>query len=377
MLKYTTNLVRTTGSLASIASKRTVYNSALTSDINITKTGKTLLSVGSGGRSSRTGYTATVFGASGFIGRYLTSKLARHGTITVIPFRDEMKKRFLKVSGDLGVVNFLEFDIRNLESIDEACRHSDIVFNLMGTEVDSKNFTYNDVNIEGARRVAQAAKDNGVPRLVHVSSYNADINSTSEFYSSKGYGELVVKDIFPDATIVRPGPVYGREDHLLNEIAPPRLFSCNNDQASIYPVHVMDIARALEIIGYNDATAGQTFELSGPEKYTIRELANYVCNVSLREYSVMDVPKPVMKAAALLLNKIVYWRTITPDLVERQFIDQVIDPSAKTFTDLGMTSAKFDEWIFHYCKYLRPQYNLHDLPPTEQELKELKAQALS
>ena len=54
--------------------------------------------------NSVTGSIATVFGATGFLGRYLVSKLAKAGTQVVVPYRDEDEKRHLKLLGDLGQV---------------------------------------------------------------------------------------------------------------------------------------------------------------------------------------------------------------------------------------------------------------------------------
>ena len=99
-------------------------------DIAITRTGKPILRT-AGGRSSLGGHTATVFGATGFLGRYIVNRLARAGCTVVIPYREEMAKRHLKVTGDLGRVVFTEYDLRNTDSIEESVRHSDMVFNLV------------------------------------------------------------------------------------------------------------------------------------------------------------------------------------------------------------------------------------------------------
>ena len=252
---------------------RNITVPVLKEDINITANGKVNVVSGRGGRSSRTGYTATVFGASGFLGRYLTSKIAKHGTYTIVPFRDEMKSRFLKVSGDLGVVNFVEFDARNLKSIEDSVAHSDIVYNCIGADYNTKNFSMADVNIGLTERITQAVKDAGVPRFVHVSSYNANPQSDSVFYATKGIGEQVVREILPQSTIVRPAPMYGREDTLLNYLGPKlKMWTPNKNAKEIYPVHVLDVAEALEKIGFDDSTIGQTYELYGPEKMSFYEI---------------------------------------------------------------------------------------------------------
>ena len=154
------------------------------SDIAITRTGKPIIRTGSG-RSSLGGNTATVFGATGFLGRYIVNRLARKGCQVVVPFREEMAKRHLKVTGDLGRVSFVEYDLRNTQSIEESVSHSDIVINLAGRNYPTKNFSLYEVNVEGTERIAEAVAKYDVDRFIQVSSYNANVNSPSEFFRTK------------------------------------------------------------------------------------------------------------------------------------------------------------------------------------------------
>ena len=161
------------------------------SDLVITRTGKPILrSVG--GRSSLGGYTATVFGATGFLGRYIVNRLARRGCQVVVPYREEMAKRHLKLTGDLGRVIFMEWDLRNTQSIEESVRHSDIVFNLVGRRYPTKNFSLADVHIEGTERIVEAVAKYDIDRYIHVSSYNADPKSPSEFFRVKVRAQQVL-----------------------------------------------------------------------------------------------------------------------------------------------------------------------------------------
>jgi len=102
-----------------------------------------------------------------------------------VPFREEMAKRHLKVSGDLGRVIFMEYDLRNTPSLEESVRHSDVVYNLVGRTYPTKNFDLEDVHVEGVERIAEAVAKYDVDRFIHVSSYNADVNSPSEFFATK------------------------------------------------------------------------------------------------------------------------------------------------------------------------------------------------
>lgn len=169
---------------ASSRTKTAVVQRRNLQDITITRTGKPIIR-SPGGRSSLGGHTVTVFGAYGFLGRYIVNRLARRGNQVVIPYRDDMAKRFLKVSGDLGRVSFLEFDLRNTQSIEESVRHSDIVFNLIGKNYPTKNYSLFDANVESVERIAEACAKYDVDRFIHLSSYNANPDSPSEFFRTK------------------------------------------------------------------------------------------------------------------------------------------------------------------------------------------------
>jgi NADH dehydrogenase (ubiquinone) 1 alpha subcomplex subunit 9 len=51
--------------------------------------------------------------------------------------------------------------------------------------MSTRNFDLEDVHVEGAERIADAVAKYDVDRFIHVSSYNADLNSPSEFFRTK------------------------------------------------------------------------------------------------------------------------------------------------------------------------------------------------
>ncbi|MCJ1351673.1 MAG: NADH-ubiquinone oxidoreductase 40 kDa subunit [Icmadophila ericetorum] len=344
----------------------------LVQDVAITRTGKPIIRV-QGGRSALGGHTATVFGATGFLGRYIVNRLARQGCTVVVPFREEMAKRYLKVAGDLGRVVFTEYDLRNTASIEESVRHSDIVYNLVGRSYPTKNFTLEDVHVEGAERIAEAVAKYDVDRFVHVSSYNARKDSSSEFFRTKARGEEVVRSIFPETTIVRPGPLFGFEDKLLNKLAGvTNLFTANHMQERFWPVHAIDVGQALEVMLHDDNTASQTYELYGPTNYSMAEIAELVDREIIKHRRHINVPKRILKPIANLVNKGLWWTQMSADGVEREFIDQKIDSTAKTFKDLGIEPAELSSLTYHYLQGYRSSA-FYDLPPaTEREKREEK-----
>ncbi|PMD20505.1 putative NADH-ubiquinone oxidoreductase 40 kDa subunit mitochondrial precursor [Hyaloscypha hepaticicola] len=341
-------------------------------DITITRTGKPIIRT-QGGRSALGGHTVTVFGATGFLGRYIVNRLARQGCTVIVPYREEMAKRHLKLTGDLGRVIFMEYDLRNTPSLEESVRHSDTVYNLIGREYPTKNFDLEDVHVEGVERIAEAVAKYDVDRFIHVSSYNADVNSPSEFFKTKGRGEAVARSIFPETTIVRPAPLFGFEDRLLNKLAGvTNVFTSNSMQERYWPVHAPDVGEALEKMIQDDTTASQTYELYGPKNYSTAEIAELVDREIIKHRRHINLPKAILKPTAGLLNKVLWWPVLSADEVEREFIDQKIDPTAKTFKDLGIEPAELSSLTFHYLQgYRSAAY--YDLPPaTEREKREEK-----
>ncbi|KAI1399739.1 NAD(P)-binding protein [Hypoxylon fuscum] len=357
--------VRSSRKLAS-----TLHRTRHISDLAITRTGKPILRV-QGGRSSLGGHTATVFGATGQLGRYIVNRLARQGCQVVIPYREEMAKRHLKVTGDLGRVAFVEYDLHNTESIEASVRHSDVVYNLVGRNYPTKNFSMDDVHVEGTERIAEAVAKYDVDRYIHVSSYNADPNSPSDFFRTKGLGEQVARSIFPETTIVRPAPIFGFEDNLLIRLAGvTNLFTSNNMQERYWPVHSIDVGQALETMLYDDTTAGQTYELYGPKNYSTAEIAEMVDREIYKKRRHINVPRQVLKPVAGLLNKVLWWPMLSAEDVDREFIDQQIDETAKTFADLGISPGDISNFTYHYLQGFRSAA-YYDLPPaTEKEKRE-------
>ncbi|KAF2641543.1 NADH-ubiquinone oxidoreductase-like protein 40 kDa subunit [Massarina eburnea CBS 473.64] len=342
----------------------------LNHDVRITRTGKPLLTV-SGGRT--TGYTATVFGATGFLGRYIVNRLARSGCNVIIPFREEMAKRHLKVAGDLGRVIFMEMDLRNTASIEESVRHSDIVYNLIGRDYPTKNFDLEDVHVHGTERIADAVAKYDIDRYVHVSSHSAHLESPSEFYRTKAKGEEVARSIYPETTIVRPAPMFGFEDRLLNKLAgPTNIITSNWMQERFWPAHVIDVGIALEKMLHDDTTAAETYELYGPTEYSMAEINELVVKETFHPRRHINIPKKLMKPLSHYMNKYIWWPIGSADQVEREFIDMTVDPSAKTFKDLDIEPVDLKTLTFEYLKgYRSSQY--YDLPPmTEREKREEK-----
>lgn len=98
----------------------------------------------------------------------------------------------------------------------------------------------------------------------------------------------------------------------------------------------------------DDSTASQTYELHGPKNYSMAEIAELVDREIIKKRRHLNIPKRLMKPAADLINKVTWWKTMSGDEIEREYIDQIIDPKAKTFKDLGIEPGEISNFTFHY-----------------------------
>jgi len=248
-----------------------------------------------------------------------------------------------------------------------------MVYNLIGRDFETKNFSFHDVHVEGTARIAEACAKYDVDRFVQVSSFNADINSPSAFFRTKGEGERIAREIFPETTIVRPAPMFGWEDRLLNRFAgESTIYASNNLRESSFPVHAIDVGAALELMLQDDTTAGQTYELYGPTQYTMRDIYELAAREVLKRHPVVNIPKVLRKPMAQILSKALWFVETSPDMIEREFIDQHIDPSARTFKDLGIEPVEMKACTYEYLQGFRSNV-YYDLPAmTEREKREEK-----
>lgn len=167
--------------------------------------------------------------------------------------------------------------------------------------------------------------------------------------------------------------MFGYEDRLLHRLASPsNVITSNWMQERFSPVHAIDVGMALEAMLHDDTTAAETFELYGPTEYTMAELNDLVEREAMKKRRHINIPKRIMKPVARYANKLLWWPIHSEDEVEREFIDQYIDPQAKTFKDLDIEPVELSSLTYEYLKGYRSS-SYYDLPPmSEREKREEK-----
>lgn len=362
--------LHTSSSCAQAATSSTGGKSSEIANTNVLDSAR--MQRGTAGRSSFSGRVATVFGATGMMGRILCNRLGKEGTQLIIPFRgDQWDARGLKLTGDLGQVWFLETDIRDPETIRKAVQHSNIVINCIGANYETRNFKYNDVHVEGPRLIARIARECGVEKLIHFSALNASPNpqkifQQSKFLTSKYEGEQAVKEEFEDAVIIRPSEIYGESDRFLFYYASDfrrglRFIPLwrKGEMTIKMPVHQSDVADGIMKIVKDKEIKGVTYDFVGPDKYLLSDIVDYIFQLMQRTNIVRSNLTPTRLAFTYLYETINKRPLFNLDFLEREFISDQLSTDLRnpTLKDLGVQFRRFDEMVaWHLKVYNRLSY---------------------
>ncbi len=306
---------------------------------------------------------ATVFGGSGFIGRYVVTNLARKDWMVRVAVRRPDEALFLKTAGVPAQVTPVAANVRDRASIARAVAGADAVVNLVGILHESGRQRFQAVQAEGPRLIAEEAARAGVRRLVHISAIGADAKSDSAYARTKAEGEAAIRAAFPEATILRPSIVFGPEDGFFNRFARMALLSpalplIGGGRTRFQPVYVGDVAEAVVRAIENPAATGQTYELGGPNAYSFADLMRMLLNEIGRRRLLVPLPfamASLMGAVAQCLPS----PQLTVDQVRQLKRDNVPSGTLPGLADLGITPTAVEAILPTYLDRYRARGYYH------------------
>jgi len=213
-----------------------------------------------------------ILGGTGFVGRHVCEKLTRLGcSMTVITRRASQAAAIQ----NLPRVRVVEGDVYNAEFLAQCMTQHDVVINLIAI-LHGSAAAFNKAHVQLPQVIAQACQSSGLKRLIHISALGASLDGPSLYQRSKAQGEAVLQQAGLALTVLQPSVIFGNDDKFLNlfaqlqQIAPvvPLAGASTRFQA----VWVEDVAAAVAHCVMQASTAGQTYEVCGPDIMTLKEL---------------------------------------------------------------------------------------------------------
>lgn len=323
----------------------------------------------------------TLFGGSGFIGRYAARTLVKAGYRVRVAVRRPHLAGDVRLAGAPGWVDIVQANVRHKGSVEAAIQGADAVVNLVGLLYEKGPQSFEAAQRDGAINVAEACAKAGINRFVHLSAIGADPDAQADYAETKGEAEAAIREILPAATILRPSIVFGPEDDFFNRFAAlashpvstiaPFLPAIGGGVTKVQPVYAGDVAEAIANAVQSDETGGKIYELGGPSVYSFSELYDFIGKTIDRKRYALPLPffiaKPIGLAFGTLFRYV--WPLssgilgappITGNQVELLKTDNVVTDDALTLADLGVSQLESIEAIVpSYLYRFRPYGQYH------------------
>lgn len=321
----------------------------------------------------------TIYGGSGFVGRYIARRMAKQGWRVRVAVRRPNEAMFVKPYGAVGQVEPVLCNIRDDASVAAAMVGADAVVNCVGILAETGKNGFDAVQAEGAGRIARLASEAGVARLVHVSAIGADAQAASDYARTKAEGEAAVLAAFPEAVILRPSIIFGTEDNFFNRFAGMTrmgpILPVVGASTQFQPVYVDDVARAAVAAALGEAGAG-TYELGGPQTYTFRALMQTMLAEIRRRRLVLNMPFWLARIMAFgfdmmqtLSFGLITNGMLTRDQVKNLRHDNVVAPEARGFDDLDIQPVALESILPDYLWRFRPSGQYDAIKESARDLR--------
>jgi len=328
----------------------------------------------------------TLFGGSGFIGRYAARTLVKAGYRVRVAVRRPHLAGEVRLAGAPGWVDIVQANVRNEESVAAALEGADAAVNLVGILYEKGPQSYEAAQLDGAVNVAKACQAQGIDRLIHVSAIGADPEAKADYAKTKGEAEVAIREVMPSAVILRPSIVFGPEDAFFNRFASlsahpistvaPFLPAIGGGQTRLQPVYAGDVADAIAHAVHDEGALGNTYELGGPSTYSFKDIYDFIGETIDRKRFALPLPFFVAKPMGLTFGTLFRYvwplssglfgaPPITGDQVEMLKTDNVVTDGALTLADLGVTELESIEAIVpSYLYRFRPYGQYHQKSET-------------
>lgn len=273
-----------------------------------------------------------VTGGTGFVGSGIVKELLSKGQKVRVLARHAERAR----APDHPNCQFVNGDVTNISSILKAITPDiEAVMHLVGILAETRGVTFRSVHVEGTRNVVEACKGMGISRYIHMSALGAREGAVSVYHRTKWEAEKLVSTSGLEYTIMRPSVIFGEQDRFTNVFArmmrlSPVVMVPGTGKSRMQPVYVGDVAKAFALSLEMKETVQRTLELGGPEVLTFDEIIERIGEVTGRRRMKLHIPMPLMRANALVAEKLLSKPPFSRDALKMLEEDNTTELNALT-----------------------------------------------
>ena len=281
-----------------------------------------------------------IFGAGGFLGKYLMRQLTKLDYRIKVATRNPYLKGYLKPLGNPGQIELFKTNIFNPEDIKQVLKNCDLAINLVGILYETRKQKFNQVHVKFPYLLSNLCNEIGVTNLVHISALGVREGHISKYMQSKLEGEKNIQKVFKPSDILRPSLVFGPEDKFFNVFASIAQFSpalplIGGGKVKFSPIYVGDVAKAIVKTLKLENSKPKIYELGGPKNYSFKELMEILLEEIKKKRFLIPIPFSVAKLQSYFLQMMPN-PLLTSDQVDMLKYNNIVSGEYPTLEDLGI-----------------------------------------
>ena len=298
-----------------------------------------------------------IFGAGGFIGKYLIRELTKLDYRIKVATRNPYLKGYLKPLGNPGQIELFKTNIFNSEDVKQVLKNCDLAINLVGILYETRKQKFDQIHSQFPYLLSNLSNKVGIKNLVHISALGVKERHTSQYMQSKLQGEKNIKEIFKPSVILRPSVVFGFEDKFFNTFASLAQFSpilplIGGGKTKFAPIYVGDIAKTIVKTLELNNSEPKIYELGGPKNYSFKELMEILLTEIKKKRFLISIPFSLAKFNSYFLQMMPN-PLLTPDQVEMLKYNNIVSGDYPTLKDLGITGTTIQSVLPKYIYRFR------------------------
>ena len=295
---------------------------------------------------------ATIFGASGFIGRHLIRRLTKKDFRIVAATRSPYLHGYLKPLGNPGQIDLEKVNLFDKERLRTLIKNSDVVINLVGILYETKKQKFEDIHAKFPDLLSKLCSELNIKKLVHISALGINETVSSQYMQSKLKGEKNIINNFNRSVILRPSVIFGPEDKFFNQFASiaeffPVLPLIGGGLTYFQPIYVGDIAKSIMAVLEKEEINNNIFELGGPQIFTFKELMKILLKEINKKRFLVPIPFLFAKFQAKILQ-LLPKPLLTTDQVEMLKYDNIVTNKYPTLKDLKINPKTIESVLPNY-----------------------------